>query len=73
MKLAEIPSLRKASASEKIALIDELWASIPRDTLRTPKSHLDELSRREHLVKLDPQRALTPIEARRRIRANTGL
>jgi len=73
MRLAEIPELQSASATGKIELIDELWASIPRDSLPTPPSHLTELERRVLAVKEDPARALTPEEARRRIRSKTGL
>lgn len=73
MKLAEIPELRAASPAEKIKLIDELWASIPRESLPTPKSHLAELNRRVAASEKDPSRALTPEEARKRIRAKTGL
>lgn len=73
MKLAEIPELKAASPAEKIELIDELWASIPRESLPVPKSHLTELDRRVAAVQQDPARALTPEEARRRIRAKTGL
>jgi len=73
MKLAEIPELQAASPAEKIALIDELWASIPRESLPAPQSHLTELDRRVVAVQKDPSRALTPVEARQRIRAKTGL
>jgi len=73
MRLAEIPELQSASATEKIELIDELWASIPRDSLPTPISHLTELERRVTEVAEDPARALTPEEARQRIRSKTGL
>jgi putative addiction module component (TIGR02574 family) len=73
MKLAEIPELQAASPAEKIALIDELWASIPRESLPAPKSHLIELERRVAAAQKDPSRVLTPEEARQRIRAKTGL
>lgn len=73
MKLAEIPQLKAASPAEKIELIDELWASIPREALPTPASHLAELNRRVAAVQNHPDRALTPEEARKRIRAKTGL
>ena len=73
MKLAEIPALKSASAADKIELIDELWASIPRQNLPTPDSQLSELARRVASVDSDPSRALTPEEARRRIRKHTGL
>ncbi len=73
MKLAEIPKLQAASPAEKIELIDELWASIPRESLPVPKSHLTELDRRVAAIQKDPLRALTPEEARQRIRVKTGL
>lgn len=73
MKFAEIPELQAASPEEKIELIDELWASIPRETLPSPQSHLRELDQRVAAVQKDPSRALTPEEARQRIRAKTGL
>lgn len=73
MKLAEIPSLKAASPEEKIELIDELWASIPRESLASPPSHLQELNQRVAAVQQDASRALTPEEARQRIRAKTGL
>jgi putative addiction module component (TIGR02574 family) len=73
MKLAEIPELKAASPAEKIELIDELWASIPRESLPAPESHLSELQQRVAAVQKDPSRALTPEEARQRIRAKTGL
>jgi putative addiction module component (TIGR02574 family) len=73
MKLAEIPELQAASAEEKIRLIDELWASISPESLSSPQSHLQELDRRVSVVQKDPSRALTPEEARSKIRAKTGL
>ncbi|MGA2051994.1 MAG: addiction module protein [Opitutales bacterium] len=73
MTIAEIPQLKSASPAEKIALIDELWASIPPEKLPIPKSHLEELERRVAAIKKDPSRALTPAEARKRIRQKTGL
>jgi len=73
MKLAEIPELRAASPEEKIELIDELWASIPRESLASPQSHLQRLDQRVAAVHEDPSRALTSEDARRRIRAKTGL
>jgi putative addiction module component (TIGR02574 family) len=73
MTLAEIPQLKSASPAEKLALIDELWASIPLEKLPIQKSHLAELNRRVIAVKKDPRRALTPTEARKQIRQKTGL
>jgi putative addiction module component (TIGR02574 family) len=72
-KLAEIAALGSASAAEKIQRIDEIWASIARENLVTPDSHLGELARRVAAIQVDPSRALTTEEARRRIRKNTGL
>jgi hypothetical protein len=73
MHLTEIPQLQSASPSEKIALIDELWASIPPESVPTPVSHLHELSQRLDQLGEAPAKALTPEEARTRIRARTGL
>lgn len=73
MKLAEIPALKAATPAEKIELIDELWASIPRESLPSPESHLSELQQRVAAVAEDPSRALTPEAARQKIRAKTGL
>lgn len=73
MKLGEIPELQSATPAEKIELIDELWASIPRESLPTPETHLAQLERRVAAVQQDQSRALTPEEARQRIRAKTGL
>lgn len=73
MRLAQIPDLQGATPEQKIELIDELWASIPRESLPTPPSHLDELNRRVDAVQNDPSRALTPEEARRVIRTKSGL
>jgi len=73
MKLAEIPELRAASPAEKIELTDELWASIPRESLPAPKSHLAELEQRVTAVQKNPSQALTPEEARQKIRLKTGL
>jgi len=73
MTIADIPRLKSASPAEKLALIDELWASIPPERLSIPKSHREELARRLAAVKKNPSRALTPAEARKRIRQKTSL
>lgn len=73
MKLADFPQLWTASPAEKIALIDELWASIPPELLATPESHLAELDRRIGAFQSGLANALTPEEARRRIRAKVGI
>jgi putative addiction module component (TIGR02574 family) len=73
MHLTEIPQLQGATPAQKIELIDELWASIQPDAVSTPDSHLKELENRLSRVKESPEKALTPEEARARIRARTGL
>lgn len=73
MHLTEIPQLQRATPAEKIELIDELWASIPPEAVSTPDSHLKELEDRMNRLKASPEKALTPEEARARIRARTGL
>ncbi len=73
MHLTEIPQLQSASPAEKIALIDELWASIPPESVATPPSHLTELATRIARFEQEPGHALSPEDARARIRARTGL
>lgn len=73
MHLTEIPRLQSATPTEKIALIDELWASIPPESVATPASHLAELAKRIASLEQAPDKALPPDEARARIRARTGL
>lgn len=73
MRLTEIPQLRSATPDEKIELIDEIWASIPAELVVTPESHIAELNRRMARVEQDPGKALTPEEARARLRTRTGL
>jgi putative addiction module component (TIGR02574 family) len=73
MHLTEIPQLQSASPAEKIALIDELWASIPPESVATPASHLTELTLRLARLAQEPAQALSPEDARARIRARTGL
>ncbi len=73
MHLTEIPQLRSATPDEKIELIDELWASIPAESVTTPDSHIAELNRRMARADAVPGKALTPEEARSRLRARTGL
>jgi putative addiction module component (TIGR02574 family) len=73
MHLTEIPQLKAASVAEKIELIDELWASIPPESVALPASHLDELAKRVDSLAKNPGKALSPDAARARIRARTGL
>lgn len=73
MHLTEIPQLRSATPEEKIELIDEIWASIPAESVTTPESHIAELNRRMARVEEEPGKVLTPDEARARLRARTGL
>lgn len=73
MHLAEIPQLNSASPEQKLALIDELWASIPPASLSTPTAHLAELDKRLTDLRAHPEKALSPETARARIRALSGL
>jgi putative addiction module component (TIGR02574 family) len=73
MNLAEIPQLKSASPKQKLALIDELWASIPADSLTTPRSHLLTLKGRLSALRRNPEKALSSDQARARIRSHTGL
>ena len=73
MHLGEIPQLKSATPQEKLQLIDELWASIPLESLPTPEAHVAELENRVAALQQNPGKALTPEEARARIRARTGL
>ncbi len=72
MHLADFPQLKSATPQQKLEFIDELWASIPADAVATPPSHLTELDRRITALQHDPKKALTPEEARARIRERTG-
>ena len=73
MHLADFPQLTSATPQQKLELIDELWASIPPEAVPTPESHVAELTRRLDTLGRDPTKALTPEEARTRIRQRTGL
>jgi len=73
MRLTDIPQLQSATSDEKIELIDELWASIPPESVVTPDSHVAELNRRIASLGEEPKKALTPEEARARLRARSGL
>ena len=73
MHLADFPQLKSATLQQKLELIDEPWASIPPDAVATPQSHVTELDRRMSALQQDPKKALTPEEARARIRERTGI
>jgi putative addiction module component (TIGR02574 family) len=73
MHLAEIPQLNSASPEQKLALIDELWASIPPAALPTPSAHLTELDQRLADLRAHPEKALSPEAARARLRTLSGL
>ena len=73
MHVAEIPQLNSASPEQKLALIDELWASIPPAALPTPSAHLTELDKRLADLSDHPEKALSPETARARIRTVSGL
>ena len=73
MHLADFPQLKSATPQQKLDLIDELWATIPPEAVATPESHVTELNRRLTALQGDPKKALSPEEARARIRRRTGL
>ena len=73
MHIADFPQLRAATPQQKLELIDELWASIPPEAVPTSESHVAELDRRMDALGRDPAKALSPEEARNRIRQRTGL
>jgi putative addiction module component (TIGR02574 family) len=72
MKLAEIPELKGVSPAEKVELIDELWASMPRESFPAPESHLTELHRRVAAVQEDLSRALIPRKPVKRFAPRRG-
>ena len=73
MHLAEIPQLNSASPRQKLALIDELWASIPPAALPTPSAHVTELDQSLADLRTPPKKSLTPEAARARLRTLSGL
>lgn len=73
MHLKELPQLESAPPEEKLELIDELWDSIPYESLPTPSSHLEELNRRLAELEGKPAKALSPEDARKRLKSRTGL
>lgn len=73
MHLADFPQLKSATPEQKLERIDELWASIPPEAVPTLESYVAELNRRLDALDRDPAKALSPEEARARIRKRTGL
>ena len=73
MHLAEIPQLNSASPEQKLAWIDELWASIPLAALPTPSAHLTEWDQRLADLRAHPEKVLSPAAARARILTLSGL
>lgn len=73
MHLADFPQLKSATPQQKLDLIDELWATILPEAVATPESHVSELDRRLSALQRDPKKALSPEDARARIRQRTGL
>lgn len=63
--LERYPDLIRASTAEKLAVVDELWASIRRSgPVEMPPSHEIELEKRLQAVLADPALALNPASAR---------
>ncbi len=73
MKAVEIPQLKTASVTDKLELIDDIWASIPADKLEPLQSHILELESRLEKYKDNPEYALSPVKARQRLNELTGL
>jgi len=68
MRAADIPELAKLSTEEKILFLEDLWDSIAADALLpVPKSHRDELDRRDQRHQDSPGELLTLDELRARI------
>ena len=63
--LERYPDLIRASAAEKLALADELWASIRSSgPVELPPTHEVELERRRQAVLANPALAMDPATAR---------
>lgn len=67
--ISRLPEIASATTDEKLAMIDELWELVRRaDGVSMPESHRPELERRVAAVLADPSIALSPSEARARLR-----
>lgn len=67
--LERYPDLFRASSAEKLAVADELWASIRESgPVETPLSHEVELERRLQAVEANPALALDPATARAQLK-----
>ncbi len=67
--ISRLPEIATASSDERLAMIDELWELVRRsDDILIPPSHLPELERRVAKVLADPTLALSPSEARAKLR-----
>ncbi len=68
--LERYPELRGATSAEKLALAEELWASVRESgEVETPSSHSVELERRLQAVLADPSLALDSATARAQLKA----
>jgi putative addiction module component (TIGR02574 family) len=67
--VSRLPEIASATVDEQLAMIDELWELVRRsDGIAIPESHRPELERRVAAVLADPSLALSPSEARARLR-----
>lgn len=67
--ISRLPEIASATTDEQLAMIDELWELVRRsDGVSIPASHRPELERRVAAVLADPSLALSPAEARDRLR-----
>jgi len=70
LKLSDFPQITDASVDQKIELIDEIWENVRRASLgqKVRPAHLDILEQRLKAVREDFTLALSPTEARSRLR-----
>ncbi len=61
MRVQDIPEIEKLSISEKILLVEDLWENIALNNSRIliPKSHVDELEKRNKKYQAAPDNLLT--------------
>lgn len=71
--LAQIPQIQSGSAEQKLARIDELWASIPPAARPTSSADWTELDKRLADLRAHPAKARSPASAWARIRRLSGL
>jgi putative addiction module component (TIGR02574 family) len=67
--VTRLPEVARATPHEQLAMIDELWELVRRSgDVSVPASHTAEIERRVAAVLADPSIALSPAEARARLK-----